>query len=132
MKEGRIAQLTLREAREEYFVRNGLEGRGYGDRWVRFRIGSIPFVFPNSDERRRSVRLHDLHHVVTGYRTTWAGEAEIGGWEIASGCADHYAAWVFNLSAVAIGLVIAPRLECGRLVRRSFWYWAQAFRLPPL
>jgi hypothetical protein len=59
------------------------------------------------------VKLHDIHHVLTGYDTTWRGKAEIGAWEIASGCGRHYAAWVLNLWAMAIGLVIAP----GRALR---------------
>jgi NADPH:quinone reductase-like Zn-dependent oxidoreductase len=37
------------------------------------------------------VKLHDIHHVLTGYDTTWRGKAEIGAWEIASGCGRHYA-----------------------------------------
>jgi hypothetical protein len=45
----------------------------------------------------------------TASSATWKGEAEIGGWEIASGCAHHLAAWFLNLVALAIGLVIAPR-----------------------
>jgi hypothetical protein len=57
----------------------------------------------------RAVKFHDLHHVLTEYPTTWRGEAEIGAWEVASGCARHYPAWVLNLEALAIGLVIHPR-----------------------
>jgi ubiquinone biosynthesis protein Coq4 len=57
----------------------------------------------------RAVKLHDLHHVVTGYETTWTGESEIGAWELASGCAGFFWAWYLNLSALAIGIAIAPR-----------------------
>src|SRR5437879_1772025 len=30
----------------------------------------------------------------------WRGEAEIGAWEIASGCGRHHAAWILNLWAI--------------------------------
>jgi hypothetical protein len=67
------------------------------------------FKFPNTAARVRAVKLHDLHHVLTEYDTSWTGETEIGAWEIASGCGRHYPAWLLNLGALAIGLVITPR-----------------------
>ena len=63
------------------------------------------------------MRLHDLHHVLTEYDTTWTGESEIGAWEIGGGCADHWAAWLLNFNAVAIGLVIAPAATYRAFVR---------------
>ena len=67
---------------------------------MRLQAGPIPLFIPNTRSRVRAVRVHDVHHVVTGYATTFAGEAEIGAWEIASGCADHGAAWVLNILAL--------------------------------
>src|SRR5947209_6866238 len=104
------SDLNMRDARQQYFVRNNFNNGGYEDKWVTlYKIGPIPLGFPNTKARIRSVKLHDLHHVLTEYDTTWTGEAEIGAWEIASGCADHYAAWILNMGAFAIGLFIAPR-----------------------
>lgn len=100
--------LTMRDARRLYFDANGFGEGGYDAKWVTAKMGPIPIAFPNSPQRVRSVRLHDLHHVVTDYATDWTGEAEIGAWEIASNCRDHYAAWVLNLFAMGIGLLIAP------------------------
>lgn len=108
---------SVREARARYFARNGFDEAGYDDRWVKLQAGPIPIVFPNTAARVRSVRVHDVHHVVTGYGTSWTGEAEIGAWEIASSCADHYAAWLLNLLALPIGLVIAPRATFRAFVR---------------
>lgn len=108
---------SLRQARARYFAANGFDEQGYADRWVRLMAGPVPIYFPNSAARVRSVRLHDLHHCLTGYATTWTGEAEIGAWEIGGGCVDHYAAWVLNLLAVAIGLVIAPHAVWQAFVR---------------
>ncbi|MEM9175972.1 MAG: hypothetical protein AAGC67_12125 [Myxococcota bacterium] len=100
---------TLRDARARYFASCGLGDGGYDDEWVVFRARGVPYAaFPNTPERVRSVRLHDIHHVVAGYDTSWVGEGEIAAWELASGCKDHYAAWVLNGLAFLIGLVIAP------------------------
>jgi hypothetical protein len=102
--------LPLRAARERYFRDNGFApDGGYGDPWVKLQMGPLALRLPNTPERVRSVRYHDLHHVATDYATDWTGEAEIAAWEIASGCADHRAAWLLNLCAMAIGLAIAPR-----------------------
>ena len=101
--------LSLREARGRYFAANGLGEGGYEDKWVRFVVGPLHFAIPNTAERVRAVRYHDLHHVVTGYTTDWTGEGQIGAWEIASGCRDMIAAWVLNLYAMWVGLWISPR-----------------------
>ena len=55
------------------------------------------------------VRLHDLHHVATGYDTSFLGETEIAAWELGSGCAKYAGAWVMNVGAAASGILLAPR-----------------------
>lgn len=103
---------TLLSARDRYLRDNGFES-SYEERWVKLKAGPIPLWFPNAPGRVRAVKLHDLHHLVTGYATDWTGEAEIGAWEIASGCGSFAWAWVLNASAMPIGLVLAP----GKLFR---------------
>src|SRR5687767_14137680 len=95
------ASLTLREGRSEYFRFNnfGNDG-GYSSKWVDFKLGPIPFPFPNTPARIEAVKYHDLHHVMTGYQTSFVGELEISAWEIGSGCADKTAAWILNLSGM--------------------------------
>src|SRR5688572_13294780 len=99
---------TLRDARQIYFEANDFGNGGYDDRWVKLKAGPFAIWFPNTAARKRAVKFHDLHHVLTEYQTTWTGEAEIGAWEIASNCRDHYAAWILNLAAFGLGLFIAP------------------------
>jgi len=101
---------TLLEARRLYFESNGfpLDG-GYQAKWVDFELGPIPMPFPNSDARRRAVKVHDLHHVLTGYQTDIYGEGEISAWELAAGCGDMVAAYGLNLGGMAMGMLIAPR-----------------------
>jgi hypothetical protein len=102
--------MTAREGRALYFASGGIPADGgYSDSWVNLKVGPIPFGFPNSDARRRAVKLHDLHHVLTGYGTSWTGEAEISAWEIASGCGRYTVAWVINLGGLFVGLLVNPR-----------------------
>ena len=108
--------LTMGAARQRYFTENGFDG-SYNERWVKLKAGPISFAFPNAPGRVRAVKLHDLHHIVTGYQTTWTGEAEISAWEIASGCAHFMWAWYLNTSGFAIGLAIGPRAVCRAFVR---------------
>ena len=108
---------TLRQAREEYFQRFGFDGGGYTAKWVKLKAGPVAFYFPNTKARVAAVRYHDLHHVLTEYPANWVGEAEIGAWEIASGCRHHYPAWILNLDAHAIGLLLAPRKTYRAFVR---------------
>jgi hypothetical protein len=102
--------MTLREARRVYFEANkfGADG-GYGDRWVPLKAGPLTFYMLNTKERVRAVRLHDLHHIVTGYQTDWVGEFEISAFEIGGGCRDYIAAWILNLSGMTTGLALCPR-----------------------
>jgi hypothetical protein len=103
--------MTLRDAREIYFGLNdfGADG-GYNERWIKVKVWRVPIWLPNTQGRRKAVGLHDLHHVLTEYPTTWRGEAEISSWEVASGGIHrHYVGWLLVLLNVGQGLVIHPR-----------------------
>ncbi len=111
-------EVSVGEARARYFAENGFAADGgYSARWVRLAKGPIPIGFPNFAARVRAVQCHDVHHLVTGYATTWTGEAEISAWELASGCRDYWAAWMLNLGGMMIGLLIAPRAVFAACVR---------------
>ena len=103
------SDLALREAREQYFAINNLGLGGYEDNWVKVEFGPVRLYFPNTKARVKAVRYHDLHHVLTEYETSLAGECEIGAWEVSTGCAGYIAAWFLNLSAFGIGLFINPK-----------------------
>jgi hypothetical protein len=105
--------LGVREARARYFAANGFGDGGYDARWVKLALGPVPFAFPNTAARVRAVRLHDLHHVATGYDTDLIGEAEIAAWEVGGSCRGFAAAWILNLYAMLLGFWIDP----GRVFR---------------
>jgi len=101
---------TLADARADYYERNHFGADG-GDSlaWVPVQIVGLTFKIPNTAGRKRAVRIHDLHHVLTGYQTDLRGEAEIGAWELASGCLRWPAAQILNTGAMMMGMLIAPR-----------------------
>src|SRR5438445_8760870 len=75
---------TLRDAAAIYLKDRKDAGvdAGADVRWVRMRIGPIPFAFPNTTGRKRLVLARDLHHLLAGYGTDLIGEAEMGAWEL--------------------------------------------------
>jgi hypothetical protein len=112
------ASATLRENRARYLETNGFGDGGYQDAWVTLKtVGPLKIGFPNTDARKRAIRLHDLHHVLAQYGTDWTGESEIGAFEIGAGCGKHWAAWFLNASAMSFGVFIAPRATYRGYVR---------------
>ncbi|HEX8398115.1 MAG TPA: hypothetical protein VF644_11865 [Pyrinomonadaceae bacterium] len=101
-------ELTLRDARAQYFAVNNFGWGGYDDKWVKVEYGLLRFYFPNTKGRVKVVKYHDLHHILTEYGTSLSGETEIGAWEVATGCTRSLAAWLLNLSGFAAGLFINP------------------------
>lgn len=96
--------LALKDALERHLAENGFSpDGGLNEKWVAVRFGPLPLCFPNVAIRRRAVPAHDLNHVVSGYGHDDLGEAEIGAWELGSGCKGYLAAWVLNWSALPLG-----------------------------
>lgn len=101
--------MPVREARAAYYRAHGLpHDGGIEAPTVRYPIGRWHLVLPNVAARRRALPLHDLNHLATGYATDWYGEAEIGAWELGSGCGNYALVWVLATVAFSIGLLIAP------------------------
>ena len=98
------------EARAAYFARYGLPADGgYDERWTPLRFGPVTLHVYNGAARRRAVRLHDLHHVVTGYHADPPGEAEISAWEFGAGIHDKHFARLINLGALLYGGWLYPQ-----------------------
>lgn len=110
--------MSLRAARNLFFerARLGPDG-GYGAGWVRVETKPVAIYFPNTRCRVEAAKLHDLHHVATEYGTDWPGEAEISAWELGGGCGRYGWAWLLDLGAFTIGLVLVPRQLWGAFVR---------------
>jgi hypothetical protein len=102
--------MSLGEARARLFALGGLDADGgYKEAWVKLKLWRIPLAFPNTEGRRRAVRFHDLHHVLTEYPTTWRGEFEIAAWEVANGVGWYWEGWLLDLLGFGCGLIVFPR-----------------------
>ncbi len=100
---------TLLEARAAYFEANGFgDDGGYSKSTVTIYLFGLPIVFPNTAGRKKAVVFHDMHHLVTGYATNNVGEAEIGAWELGSGCTQVRAALVLNTGSLLLGVFRSP------------------------
>ena len=106
-----MAGLSVRQALAEHLATSGLPSdAGDSEPFAVVRIFYLPYPIPNTRARKRAVRIHDLNHLVSGYKTDRIGELEISAWELASGgCRDYAAAWVLDLAGLLGGLIVAPR-----------------------
>lgn len=110
--------ITVRQARERFFDQlRYADGGGYEAKLFRIQLGAVSVPLPNLRSRVEALRFHDLHHVATGYQTDLIGEAEVGAWELASGCRGYWAAWLLNFMAFVGGLALAPRRVFRAFVR---------------
>src|SRR6185503_1211203 len=72
--------------------------------------GCMLVPLPNIETRRRFLKYHDLHHLVTGYSVGRIGEGEVSAWELGTGSAFvSPTLGVMNLIALSTGLVLEPK-----------------------
>jgi len=102
---------TLRDARARYWAANDFgDDGGYSKKWEIIKLGPMPIPVRNVEARKDAIRYHDLHHLITGYDTDLAGEAEISAWELATGCGSKWVAWILDLQGLLLGLAWPGRL----------------------
>jgi hypothetical protein len=101
--------LKVKDALLLYFSRYHFENGGYHLKWFKIKLGFLYIPMPNIKARIDAVKIHDIHHLVTEYEATLQGEAEIGGWEIGSGCEKYTVAWVLNFGSFFYGMIFFPR-----------------------
>ena len=106
---------TLAELRGAFVVEHAFDKPPSLIEWVR--LGPVPVPIPNPPARRRALRLHDLHHLLTGYQTNWTGEWQISAWECAGGMHRDAVAWTFCLMGLTAGMIAAPRLTVRAFAR---------------
>ncbi len=111
-------QQTLREALDIFFKQYNLgEEGGLNQDWAYLDFKFFRLPFPNTASRKRALIYHDIHHIVTGYKSDWQGEAEIGAWEVSTGCGDHTAAWVLDIGSLLMGVCFFPRKTFHAFIR---------------
>lgn len=102
--------MRVRDARDLYLAENGFTTESYDAPTTAGSFLGLKFSVPNPPEHQRAIRLHDLHHVATGFGTDHAGEAEISAWQARNGLrpAGAYVTAIVIANAV-LGIVFAPR-----------------------
>ena len=103
------ASLRVREARDLYLAENGFTTEAYTSPKAHGSFFGLRIAVPNPPAHQRAIRVHDLHHVATGYGTDHAGEAELSAWQARRGLrrAGLYVTSIVLVNA-AVGLVVAP------------------------
>jgi hypothetical protein len=103
--------MTLQEELAAFYRRSGF-GDVIGSRSLTVPVytGCMLVPLPNIETRRRYLKYHDLHHLVTGYTVGRIGEGEVSAWELGTGSAVvSPTLGVMNLVALSTGLVLEPK-----------------------
>lgn len=101
---------TVQQGRDAYLAENGFTVESYDFKWTPASLLGITFAVPNTENHRRAIMWHDLHHVATGFGTDPAGEGEVSVWELRRGLKglDLYVSSIVIAGAM-LGLVVAPK-----------------------
>jgi hypothetical protein len=104
------ASMRVRDARDAYLAENGFTVKAYDSPTTEGSFLGMKLAVPNPPSHQRAIRLHDLHHVATGFGTDHAGESEISAWQARRGlrAAGMYVAAIVTVNAL-LGVVFAPR-----------------------
>jgi hypothetical protein len=103
--------MSLEAELRDFYQRHGFgECLGSRPRTVPVYTGCILVPLPNIETRRRFLKYHDLHHLVTGYSVGRIGEGEVSAWELGTGSAfTSPTLGIMNLIALSTGLFLEPR-----------------------
>ena len=108
--------MTIEESLREFYRTNHLD-----ERWMGIAIGDKRLkvwpmrLIPKS--LRDWLKVHDAHHLITGYSTDLAGEAEIAVWALPrNGLNFGAGSWVLpfltaadSIDPILIGLILTPK-----------------------
>ena len=116
--------MTTEEALGDYLVERRIVEAGtppdqwYASGWIYLRVLGLKIPFFPIYGLRGPVMRHDLHHMLSGYETTWRGECELGAWELASGgCGWNVYMWFDRLFFLLVGLIFTPRATARAFAR---------------
>lgn len=101
-----LDNLKVKEALPILYKNYQLESDGgVNDASVEIRLlKGVTLYIPNIKTRRKVVKKHDIHHLVTGYSAVMKGETEISAWELSTGCRHNWFAFFINTLGMMSGI----------------------------
>jgi hypothetical protein len=101
--------MTVKEALIGFYKFNSLNlAQDFESHCVRVYVGCILAPVPNINARKKYLKFHDLHHIMSGYGIDRIGESEISAWELGSRSCRKPLISVMNLFALSTGFILSP------------------------
>ncbi|MBO0938179.1 hypothetical protein J2I47_16625 [Fibrella sp. HMF5335] len=113
---------TVQHALNQFYTDHdfGEEG-GVNEQVVWLTFGPVAVPLPNTEQRKKVIWLHDLHHLLNEYPTTWSGEGRVSAWELATGgWGWQLYVWLLIILASSIGVLLFPRRAFLAFVRGTY------------
>ncbi len=99
--------MTTKEALIGFYKFNKLNlVEDFKSHCVRVYIGCILAPVPNVKARKKYLKFHDMHHIMTGYGIGRIGESEVSAWELGSKSCKKPLISIMNLFALSTGYVL--------------------------
>jgi hypothetical protein len=99
--------MTVKEALIGFYKFNQLNlTADFESHCVRVYIGCLLAPVPNINARKKYLKFHDLHHIMSGYGIDRVGESEISAWELGSRSCRKPLISVMNLFALSTGYIL--------------------------
>lgn len=114
-----VSELTMRQARDQFYKNNGFPADGgvSHETWSIVGCRDLKVYLPNFEWRKKAIPKHDLHHIITGYPFSPAGEFQISAWEFAAGRYRNFFTTLFCLPLVSMGAIWIPKRTFAAFVR---------------
>jgi hypothetical protein len=101
--------MTVKEALIGFYKFNQLNlAADFESHCVRVYIGCLLAPVHNINARKKYLKFHDLHHIMSGYGIDRVGESEISAWELGSRSCRKPLISVMNLFALSTGFILSP------------------------
>jgi hypothetical protein len=98
------------QALKVFYEKSGFDlETGNRPAFVEVFVGCMLIPLPNVETRRKYIKYHDLHHIITGYDATQLGEGEVSAWELGTGSMLYPILMFMNLIAISTALAINPK-----------------------
>lgn len=102
--------MTTKEALLGFYKFNKLNlEEDFKSHCVRVYIGCLLTPVPNIKARKKYLKFHDLHHIITNYSIDRVGESEVSAWELGSRSCRKPLISIMNLFALSTGFILAPK-----------------------